>query len=617
MSIARLTILSTTIYSNNELRLKLNPKSKPKTNQIRCTSILSLSTASLSLNSIRPFVQSQWKPILGGWFCSAISVFSLSKLVPRLGQYSTLLGAGDHSALKNEAFVIAALLLLRLIANYWQQALLWDAALNSVYKIRLDVYEKVLQRELGFFEGRGGASAGDIAYRISAEASDVADTVYALLNTIVPCLLQLFAMATQMICISPALASLSALVIPCMSITIAYLGERLCMISKKARLSIAKLSAYLNEVLPSILFVKANNAEPCEIRRFQLLAHANLSAHLKKKKMKALIPQIVQMIYFGVLAIFCVGAMISSGSFSSSLVISFTMSLVLLIEPIQGVGKAYNELKEGEPAIERLFELTKFNLVAEKPDAFCLDSVKGEVKFCDVTFGYGDDLPLVLNGLDLHLNPGETVAIVGPSGGGKSTLVKLLLRLYDPLCGCIMIDNYDIQSICLGSLRRHVALVSQDITLFSGTVAENIGYRDLTTNIDMERVELVAQAANADEFIRILPEGYRTDIGPRGSVLSGGQKQRLAIARALYQDPSILVLDEATSALDSRSERLVRQALEHLMKNHTVIVIAHRLETILMAKRVFLLKGGKLKEISRLSLLHGNGEMLRSVGIVI
>lgn len=244
-------------------------------------------------------------------------------------------------------------------------------------------------------------------------------------------------------------------------------------------------------------------------------------------------------------------------------------------------------------------------MIKEKPDAVDLDRVTGEVKFCDVSFKYGDNMPYVLNGLNLHIKAGETVAFIGPSGGGKTTLAKLLLRLYDPVSGCILIDNHSIQDVKLTSLRRHVGLVCQDITLFSGTVAENIGYKDLMTNIDMKMVEDAARTANADEFIRNLPEGYETNIGPRGSSLSGGQKQRLAIARALYQNSSILILDEATSALDSRSELLVREAVQRLMENHTVLVIAHRLETILMAKRVFLLGDGKLEEVTRSSLLAG------------
>lgn len=285
---------------------------------------------------------------------------------------------------------------------------------------------------------------------------------------------------------------------------------------------------------------------------------------------------------------------------------------------MQGVGKAYNEFKQGEPAIERLFDLTKMkSKVIEKPDAIDLGHVKGEVKFCDVSFKYADNMPLVLDGLNLTVRAGETIALVGPSGGGKTTLVKLLLRLYEPSSGSILIDNHNIKSIRLESLRRHVGLVSQDTMLLPGTVAENIGYRDLMSNIDMEKVELAAQIANADEFIRTLPEGYRSQIGPRGSLLSGGQKQRLAIARAVYQKSSILVLDEATSALDSKSELLVRQAVERLMENYTVLVIAHRLETILMADRIFLLQNGKLEELSRSTFLAGHHDSLLSAGAAI
>lgn len=244
--------------------------------------------------------------------------------------------AANAARLREDGLVLALLFTVRVVANYLQQAFLWDAALGSVHKIRVDVFERVLGSELGFFEGSGGALAGDIAYRITAEASDVADTVYAQLNTIVPSALQLSAMATQMVVISPVLSLVSALVIPLMALVIAYLGEKLREISKKANLSIATLSSYLNEVLPSILFLKANNAEYQESIRFQGLALADLSARLKKKKMKALVPQIVQVIYFGALFVIFFGSLVvSGGSFNCSGVVSFITSLVLLIEPIQ------------------------------------------------------------------------------------------------------------------------------------------------------------------------------------------------------------------------------------------------------------------------------------------
>nr|GEV05122.1 ABC transporter B family member 29, chloroplastic [Tanacetum cinerariifolium] len=426
--------------------------------------------------------------------------------------------------LKSEGLAIGVLFLVRLVSSYLQQSLLWEASLRAVYKMRVSVFEKVLKRELGFFEGGKGSSVGDVAYRITAEASDVADTVYAVLNTIVPSSLQLIAMASQMVVISPVLSLVTALVIPLMALVSAHFGEELREISNKANLSIAAISAYLNEVLPSILFVKASNAEYNECMRFERLAHTDLYERLNKKKMKALVPQMVQLSLFGVLLLIFIGSSLAGIDFSR--VVSFITSLVLLIEPLQDVGKAYNELKQGEPAIERLFQLSNYKpMVIEERNEVHVVSIAGEVKFCDVSFRYGDSMPLTLNKLDLHIKAGETVALVGPSGGGKSTLVRLLLRLYDPLGGDILIDNRDIRDMSLESLRTHVGLVTQDTTLFSGTIAENIGYRDLMTNIDMEKVKLAAQMANAVEFIQTLSEGYATNIGPRGSLLSGGQRQ--------------------------------------------------------------------------------------------
>ncbi|KAK8302963.1 hypothetical protein V6Z12_D04G120000 [Gossypium hirsutum] len=505
----------------NSIKLPLNAQ----------TSQTPLSKALETLAKLKPFLQTNHQPILLGWLCSSISVFSLSQIIPRIGSFSSnLINIVSISKLRDQCLLLGVFVLVKLVACYWQQAFLWEASLRTVCQMRVFVFETVLEKELGFFEGSDGVSSGDIAYRITAEASDVADTLFALLNTIVPNMLQLFAMATQMLVISPSLSLISAIMIPFMALVIAYLGEKLRKISKRAHLSIATLAAYLNE----------------------------------------------------------------------------------------GVGKAYNEFKQGEPAIERLFDLTKMkSKVIEKPDAIDLGHVKGEVKFCDVSFKYADNMPLVLDGLNLTVRAGETIALVGPSGGGKTTLVKLLLRLYEPSSGSILIDNHNINNIGLESLRRHVGLVSQDTMLLPGTVAENIGYRDLMSNIDMEKVELAAQIANADEFIRTLPEGYRSQIGPRGSLLSGGQKQRLAIARAVYQKSSILVLDEATSALDSKSELLVRQAVERLMENYTVLVIAHRLETILMADRIFLLQNGKLEELSRSTFLAGHHDSLLSAGAAI
>ncbi|KAK8957114.1 hypothetical protein KSP39_PZI001564 [Platanthera zijinensis] len=566
---------------------------------------------SSSFSQLKPYLQSEWEPILKGWICSAVSVFCLSVAVPKAGQLPSILTTVGYDKAVSEGLTLAALVCARSAANYLQHVFLWEAALKASFSIRTYVFGRVLERDLGFFEGIRGMDAGDVAHRLTSETSDVADMLFSLLNTVVPNALQFLVMATQMVVLSPPLSLISAMGIPCLLIVIGYLGEKLRGISRRAQVTAAKLSSYLNEVLPLMLVVKANNGEMNENRHFQRLACEDFIARLEKKKMKAFIPQIVQFIYIGGVIALCAGSLIASkGSMDASKFLSFTMSLALLIDPIQGMGKAFNELKEGEPAIERLFDLAKFDCeVTESPNALDLCYATGDIKFSDVTFRYGDNMPLILNGLNLHIRSGERVAFIGGSGGGKTTIVKLLLRLYDPLYGQILLDNHNIQEATLKSLRDHIVLVPQDTMLFSGTVSENIGYKEASDKLDMECVEDAAKIANADEFIRELPHGYHTNIGPRGSLLSGGQRQRIAIARALYQKSSILVLDEATSALDNKSELLVREALERVMADHTVIIIAHRIETMMMADRVLLLEGGKVEEVPKLSLLSPDARL--------
>lgn len=571
---------------------------------------------SRTFESIKPFVESQRETILKAWLCAVISVGSLFLAVPRIGELSGLLAAGDLRNLTKKAVFTMTLVLSRSVARYFQQALLWEAALDVTYEIRSYVFQRVLNRDLSYFEGAGGTLTGDIAYRITAESKDTADTVYALLHTVVPSTLQLIAMGLRMFFLSPILSLATISVIPCMSLVIAYFGEKLRKISRKGQESIAVLSSYLNEVLPSMIIVKAYNAEDCEQHRFEKLANADRNAHISKKKLKAFIPEVITSVYAGTsLILFLVGSwVISCGTFNGAGMVSFVTSLVLLIEPIQDLGKSYNELKQGEPAIERLFELAKFcPQVVDEADMVPLASVAGDVKFCNITFHYGDTHPPVLSNLSFDVKAGETVAIVGPSGGGKTTLAKLLLRLYDPSDGCILVDGHDIRNVSLKSLRQCIVLVPQDIALFAGTVAENIGYGKIPDKIDMKKVEQAAKLANADGFIQKLSEGYDTNVGQRGSCLSGGQRQRLAIARAIYQEASILILDEATSALDNRSELLVREAVEHLMTNRTVFVIAHRLETVRKADRIILLDGGKLVEEGTHSSLLAQGGQYASL----
>lgn len=565
-----------------------------------------------TFKKVIPFIYSETANILKGWLCCCVAVGCLYLFVPQIGLLSTLLSQGDLKQLGKKTSFAVMLVATRSIAQYWQQAFLWEAVLNVTFKVRSYVYEKVLQRDMTFFEGRHAIAAGDVAFRITTESEDMGDTVYSVLHTMVPSALQLIAMSTRMITLNPLLAFATFSVVPCIAVVIALLGERLWKLARKSQDSIAKLSAYLTEILPSMFVIKAHGAEVSEQWRFNRLAWTEREAQLGKKRMKAFIPEIITLVYVMTgTVLLAVGTWaISKGSFDAAGMVTFVTSLILLVEPMQALGRAFNELKNGEPAIERLFEFTSASpKVREKPNAIPLQNVSGEVELLGVSFRYDGSSPWVLRNVNLYVRPGETVALVGASGGGKTTLAKLLLRLYDPIYGNIIIDGQDIRNLSLKSLRKQVAIVPQETTLFTGTVAENIAYGQLPAEVDIDAVKRAAQLANADEFIRNLTDGYSTNLGDRASSLSGGQRQRLAIARALYQEATILILDEATSALDNKSEILVREALERLMADRTVFVIAHRLETIQRADRILLLDGGKIvEEGTHLSLLGQGGK---------
>jgi ATP-binding cassette subfamily B protein len=266
----------------------------------------------------------------------------------------------------------------------------------------------------------------------------------------------------------------------------------------------------------------------------------------------------------------------------------------MLIDPISLVTSNYNEFKQGEASIERVFELLAIQpTVVDREGAFALPPVTGKVEYRNVSFAYHSS-QLVLKNLNLLAMPGEAIALVGSSGAGKSTLANLLPRFYDPQEGQVLVDGTDIRDVTLTSLRRQIGIVPQETILFSGTIAQNIAFGQ--AEFDLEAVQKAAMIANAHQFIDEFPQGYQTWVGERGVNLSGGQRQRLAIARAVLLNPRILILDEATSALDSESEALVQEALERLMQNRTVFIIAHRLATVRRADRILVLEQGRLVE---------------------
>jgi len=274
-------------------------------------------------------------------------------------------------------------------------------------------------------------------------------------------------------------------------------------------------------------------------------------------------------------------------------ILGFSTALVQMYDPAKKLGAVYNRLQMGLAAAERVFHVMDLKpSVVEKPDAGALPPVRERIAYEHVSFAYEDEA--VLRDVSIEVKRGEVLAIVGPSGSGKTTMVNLLLRFYDPVEGAIKIDGTDLRDVTIASLREQIGLVTQDVVLFNDTVAANIAYG--RPEAPREAIAEAARMANADEFIRALPKGYDTVIGERGVKLSGGQRQRLAIARALFRNPPILVLDEATSALDTESERLVQQAIDRVMRHRTVLVIAHRLSTVQHADTIVVLRDGRIVE---------------------
>jgi subfamily B ATP-binding cassette protein MsbA len=298
------------------------------------------------------------------------------------------------------------------------------------------------------------------------------------------------------------------------------------------------------------------------------------------------------------------GLSIRAGTLTTAVLVQFLANLILLYEPIQKLNKANLSLQQAIVAVQRTIALMSVpNEIEDRPGAQDVAGLAHEIRFDRLTFSYGTRP--VLSGIDLAIKRGEVVAIVGPSGAGKTTLVNLLLRFMDPDEGSVSVDGKDLRDIRLASLRSSIGIVTQETILFNDTVRRNIAYgRD---DIPLERVREAAAAAFADDFIMQLPEGYDTVIGESGMRLSGGQRQRLAIARALLKDAPILILDEATSHLDSASEDLVSRALFNLMRGRTTLVIAHRLSTVMKADRIVVLEGGRLVE-------EGSHEQLLNLG---
>ena len=471
-----------------------------------------------------------------------------------------------------------------------------------IERLRNDIYHKVTILPVAFFNSK---RRGDLMSRMSNDIADM-EWCVGVLQSLVKEPLNVVIFAGILLFVSWRLFVLFLLVLPVGVWLIALIGKRLKRTSQRGQSELGRLSAILEESLASLKAIKSFGREDDREERFAEANDSYSRTMVKVARSRELSSPLSEIL--GTLALVIIliigGWQVIDGSIQPSVFIFFVIIFARIIPPIQAIVRSYNTLQKSSASAERFLEILDADeVIVEKPHAMVLQGFGDKIEFHDVSFSYREQpaapkeqetAPMVLSHINLTVPKGKTVAIVGPSGAGKTTLVDLLPRFYDCTTGFISVDGHPIRDLNINSLRAQFGLVSQNCILFNDTVANNIAFG--AEGYSLDEIRRAAHVAHADEFIEQLPQGYDTPIGDRGLNLSGGQRQRLSIARAVLRDTPILLLDEATSALDAESERAVQQGLDALMQGRTSIVIAHRLSTIRHADRIVVLEHGKIVE---------------------
>jgi subfamily B ATP-binding cassette protein MsbA len=508
-----------------------------------------------------------------------------------LGQF--LQAKGKLSALQ---FVCGAVLLSVFLSNtfrYLTQRILEGMRADLVARLRDDVFRNVVRLHLDFFSNQ---RKGNLITRIT---SDVIEVEYAVANSLKAFLKEPFILIisfTILFSISVKLTLFALLFIPVSGLIIGSIIKRLRHSALSLQAVLSNLTSVIDEAFGGIRIVKGFNAEDYMQEKFHKENWQYRHFVRKIAFRRELAPSVSE--FMGV-AVMC-GVLLYGGSLilveqsiSAPLFLGYLAVLSQVTKPIKEIGNAVSAVQRGMASADRIFELIDTQpAIQDKPGARVLQSFEKEIRFEQVSFAYEEGVP-VLNDLNFSIPKGKVVALVGPSGGGKSTIADLIPRFYDPTGGRITLDGVDLRDYTLKSLRAKMGIVTQESILFNDTIFNNIAFG---MNVTPEQVEEAARIANAHDFIVALPEGYQTVVGDRGVKLSGGQRQRISIARAVLRNPDILILDEATSALDTESERLVQEALNKLMKHRTALVIAHRLSTIQEADEILVIQQGRIVE---------------------
>ena len=482
------------------------------------------------------------------------------------------------------------------LCRYLAQYFISPVRNGITMRLRNDIYEKITILPVSYFNSR---RRGDIISRMSNDLSDIEWGVLTSIISLGKDPLNIIVFCAALLFISPRLFLYFLLILPVTVWLISIIGVSLRRNSAKGQSKLGHLFGLLEESLSGIRTIKSFGQEQKHSLRFAKANNDYTRSMIRVANRRELSSPLSEILLtLGLVFILILGGLaVQQGELLSSVFVLFVILFARLIPPVQSIVRVYNNLQKANAAATRIYEILEADeTICEKPDAIVLPGFNHSIEYRDVSFAYqtdsNSDPVYVLKGINLTIPKGKTIAIVGPSGAGKTTLVDLLPRFYDSTDGQILIDGIPIRDLNINSIRAQVGLVSQDCILFNDTVANNIAFG--RTDYSLDHVKQAAIVAHADEFIDRMEQTYQTNIGDRGMKLSGGQRQRLSIARAVLKNPPILILDEATSALDTENELLVQQALDQLMAGPTCIVIAHRLSTICHADLIIVMDHGQI-----------------------
>ncbi|MGE5551367.1 MAG: ABC transporter ATP-binding protein [Bacteroidota bacterium] len=522
-----------------------------------------------------------------------------------LGLVRTGYGYETWAGISRAAMLLLAVYLMRTVCQFVTRYCNHIGGWNLVARMRALTYDHLQKLSLRFFQDK---QTGQLMSRMVYDNANLENLSAHALPDLLSNTLLLAGVTVLVFRLNTRLALYTLIPMPLLILAVTRFALKIRPSLRRVQATLGELNALVQDNLSGIKEIQVFTQEERESERVRESAFSFTRGMLAVLKKTAFYhPAFEFLTALGTVVVVWLGArlIVLERSMNPETLVAFLLYLGMFYGPVTTVGRIVEEVQTAMAGAERVFEILDTEPdVKDAPHARILPSIRGEITFEDVSFAYRPDVP-VLERISFQVPPGSTLALVGPTGVGKTTIASLIPRFYDPLAGCVRIDGHDLRQVRLESLRRQVSLVLQDVFLFNGTVADNILYgAPEATEAQMRRA---AELALADGFIRDLPEDYDTKIGERGVKLSGGQKQRLAIARAILRDTPILILDEATSAVDSETEAEIQAALRALAKGRTTVVIAHRLSTVREADRILVLEDGKIAEMGRHEELLGRG----------